>query len=177
VLDFGRGGGVSGRIEEGSVATELTVTDPHGGRPLALVGYRLRVDTVRGPLTERCMEPARVVAGEVGPYAPRWGSFLDTPSLVSSVGFEDAWAPLAPPAPTIGSCTYALDPFGQGPIAAIGVKRFAHRLAILHGILAPEVVLLEVAGPAPHSRPRPSRRAAPSSFRCPRPDGSARASR
>ena len=147
VLDFGRGGGVSGRLEEGSLATELTVPDPRGGRPLALVGYRLEVDTVRGPRTERCTEPARIVAGEVGPYEPRWGSFLDAPSLVSSVGFEDAWAPLAPPAPTIGSCTYALDPFGQGPIAAVGVKRFAQRLAILHGILAPGVARLEVAGP------------------------------
>jgi hypothetical protein len=155
VLEFRSGAGVGGRIEEGSVVTELTVPNPQGGRPLALVGYAWRVKTVRGPRSERCTEPARVVAGEVGPYEPRWGSFLDAPSLVGSPWFEGAWAPLAPPATTIGSCTYALDPFADGPIAAIGVKRFARGLAIVHGILAPDVERLEVAGPGA-ARPAPA---------------------
>jgi hypothetical protein len=155
VLDFGSGAGDGGRLEPGSVVTELTTPDPQGGRPLALVSYRWRVNTVRGPQPERCTEPARAVAGEVGPYEPRWGSFLDAPSLVSSPDFEDAWPPLAPPAGTIGSCTYALGPFDEGPIAAIGVKRFARRLAIVHGILAPEVERLEAAGPG-STRPAPA---------------------
>lgn len=155
VLDFGTGAGVGGRLEEGSVVTELTVPDPQGGRPLALVSYAWRVKTVRGPRSERCTEPARGVAGEVGPYQPRWGSFLDAPSLVASPWFEDGGAPLAPPATTIGSCTYALDPFVDGPIAAVGVKRFARRLAIVHGILAPEVERLEVVGPGA-ARPVPA---------------------
>jgi hypothetical protein len=95
------------------------------------------------------------VAGEVGPYEPRWGSFLDAPSLADTPGFEDAWPPTAPPAGTIGSCTYALGPFADGPIAAVGVKLFARRLAIVHGILAPDVDRLEVAGPGA-ARPAPA---------------------
>jgi hypothetical protein len=154
-VDFRRGTAPDGRLEEGSIVTELTVPDPNGGRPLALVSYAQRVKTVRGPRLERCTEPGRVVAGEVGAYEPRWGSFLDAPSLADSPGFEDAWPPMAPPAGTIGSCTYALGPFADGPIAAVGVKRFARRLAIVHGILAPDVDRLEVVGPGA-ARPAPA---------------------
>lgn len=151
-LDFARGD--SDRlVDQGSLQTQITAPDPTGGGDLALAGYSQRADTVMGERISRCTEPGRVVAGEVGAYEPRFGSFLDSPSLVDVGSFEDTWAPAAPPASTIGSCTTPFEPFSSAPISGVGAKRFGRRLVLVHGSLTSRVERLEVRG----ARVRPSR--------------------
>jgi hypothetical protein len=150
-LDFARG--EDSDLIQGSVQTQITVPDPLGGRDLALVGYAQRADTVMGERISRCTEPGRVVAGEVGAYEPRFGSFLDSPSLLDLSFLEGIWAPVAPPASTIGSCTVPFEPFSSEPISAVGAKRFGRRLVVVHGSLTPRVERIEARG----ARVRPSR--------------------
>ena len=142
-LDFGRGD--TGDLEPGSVRTEVTAQDPTGGPALGLVSYRERGS---GGDIERCIEPGRSIGGEIGAYRARFGSFLDSPSLISLAGFQDTWAPIAPLAGPIGSCT-----IGSGPVDAFGVKRMSTRLAVVHGILSRRVASLTVRG----VRTRPSK--------------------
>jgi hypothetical protein len=144
VFDFARGSDSRTAFLADTVRTELTAPDPFGGRRLALVSYRVVPETVFGPREATCTEPGRLVAGEAGPYDPAWGSFLDAPTRVWEGSFADFWPPAAVVPDQVGSCTVALDPEIDGPIEALGVKRFARRLVVVHGLLAPSVARLEV---------------------------------
>lgn len=137
-----RTGRVSGEVpyepaDARAARTPLTVADPTGGPPLTVTRF------AHGR-RETCVEPGRRIAGEAGSWSPRWGSFLDAPTLASLSGFEegDDWQPVATsPVNSIAGCTTGVprldDPdepsalivrrLGAGVLGVAGVLRRGER--------------------------------------------------
>ena len=115
----------------------VQVPDPFGGPPFALARYALG--------DQRCIESGRVIAGEVGSYDSRWGSFLDAPTLVGVPLFVDRWAPTRP----IGNCPQAP---GSDRVWA-SLQRYDDRVAVLEGTAGPLVRTLRLIGPDGTTRP------------------------
>ncbi len=148
-IDFGRGPDYR-RLVPGTVKRELMAPNPTGGRQLALVGYSELGSERPRKLVHRCLEPATIVGGEAGVYQPRFGSFLESPSLENSAFFTPtpersaAWAPALPPAGSIGSC---LDgPGRKAAFEAVGAKRFSPSLVVVQGFAPPGTTSLRAQG-------------------------------
>lgn len=111
--------------------TPLTVPDPTGGPPIALTSFR------HGP-RDTCVEPGRMIAGEAGSWSPRWGSFLDAPTLASLPGFapEDDWQPVATsPINSVNGCTNRRFDDERHEPSALIVRRLGPGILGVAGVL------------------------------------------
>ena len=134
VIDFATG--TEHTLSPGSVRRGPEVADPLGGPPFAVLGYGV------GGRGGTCAEAGRVIAGEVGPYEARYGSFLDAPTLGGLAQFVDRWAPTGPAPGVTGDCGDPRDREMQ-----FRVQRFDDRVAVVQGLAGARVRAIEIRGP------------------------------
>ncbi len=144
-LVHGTGQGYShDHVVPGTVHRRLTIPDPAGGLPFALVTWREVSQNGR----QLCVQAGRVVDGEVGDYEPAWGSFLDAPTALDQTELSGAFLPAGIGPVHTDGCGDSGEAYGILGLSALRLQRPAPGVVVATGMLghAAKSVAFAVAG-------------------------------